>query len=43
MTKKTLVRIILAILIAAVLGGASLIIANGNAGAGPETPTGFFH
>ena len=43
MTKKTLARIILAILIAAVLGGASLIIAKSNAGAAPETPSGFFH
>ena len=43
MTKKMLARIILAILIAAVLGGASLIIAKGNAGAAPETPSSFFH
>ena len=43
MTKKTLARIILAILIAAVLGGASLIITRSNTGAGAEAPTGFFH
>jgi hypothetical protein len=43
MTKKTLARMILAILIAAMLGGASLIIANSNAGAGAEAPSGFFH
>ncbi len=43
MTKKTLTRIIVAILIAVALGGASLIIAANSAGSGAETPAGFFH
>ena len=43
MTKKTLARIIMAALIAAVLGGAALIIARSNTGVGAEAPTGFFH
>jgi len=43
MTKKTLVRLALVILIAAVLGSASLIIANSSAGAAAEAPSGFFH
>jgi hypothetical protein len=43
MTTKTLARIIVAILIAAMLGGASLIIARNNTGSGAETPSGFFH
>jgi hypothetical protein len=43
MTTKTLARTILAILIAALLGGASLIIARNGAGAGVELPAGFVH
>jgi len=43
MTRKTLSLIAVAILIAAVLGGASLIIAKNNAGSGAETASGFFH
>ena len=43
MTRKTLARIIVAVLMATVLAGASLIIANNNTGAGAETASGFFH
>ena len=43
MTTKTLARIILAALITAVLGGASLIIAKNGAGSSAEAPSGFFH
>jgi hypothetical protein len=43
MTTPTLVRLIVAILIAAVLGGASLIIAKNSAGSGIEIPAGFVH
>lgn len=46
MTKRTLARIIIALLIAAVLGGASLIVANNNPdveGSGSEALSGFFH
>ena len=43
MTTKTVVRTILAVVIAALLGGASLIIARGGAGAGVEVPAGFVH
>jgi hypothetical protein len=42
MTRKTLVRIILVTLIAIVLGGASLIIANNSVGS-VNAPSGFFH
>ena len=43
MTTKTVVRTILAVVIAALLGGASLIIARSGAGAGVEVPAGFVH
>jgi hypothetical protein len=43
MTKKTLVRIILAAVIALVLAGASLIVARNNPGAVGEAPSGFVH
>ena len=41
MTTKTVVRTILAVVIAALLGGASLIISR--SGAGVEVPAGFVH
>ena len=43
MTKRTLARIIVIVLIMLVLGGASLIIAVNGAGSGAETPAGYFH
>ena len=43
MTTNTVARTILAVVIAALLGGASLIIARSGAGAGVEAPAGFVH
>ena len=43
MTTKTVARTILVVMITALLGGASLIIARGGAGAGVEVPAGFVH
>ena len=43
MTMKTVARTILAVVIAALLGGASLIIARSDAAAGVEVPVGFVH
>ena len=43
MTKKALARTVLVVAIAALLGGASLIIAKANVGAPVASPSGFFH
>ena len=43
MTKKTLAHAILTLVIAALLGGASLIIARSGAGGRAEAPAGFVH
>lgn len=43
MTRKTLVRIIVVTFIAAVLGGASLIIIHNGQSSITDTPSGFFH
>ena len=43
MAKNTFVQLILAIVIAALLGGAALIIAGNSQGSGGQTPSGFFH
>ena len=45
MTRRKLVRVIVAVLIAAVLGGAYAIIANNRDAGGPEPemPSGFYH
>ena len=43
MTRKTLVRIVVAAAIVAMLGGASLIIAHNSQGSAPGTPFGFLH
>jgi hypothetical protein len=46
MTKTTLVRVLVALLVVLVLGAASVIIVSNNAGATArtaETPTGFLH
>lgn len=43
MTRQTFVRVVIAIVIAAVLGGASLIVARGSAGSAIDTTSGFVH
>jgi hypothetical protein len=42
MTKRRLIRILVALVIAAILGGASLIIVN-NGGADADVPAGVVH